>query len=112
MATTVTFVDSTSSSLAIDPSKFFGAKISATGTGGAVASTWYFEKTSGAATGQSNVILSITDHAKGNKQKRAFQAMANALGGHPRHGAVVKIANDITGVYSHKDILGITSINL
>lgn len=107
MATMVKFVDSTSAALAINPDKFRGAIIQAAGQ-----ITLDFEKTSGAATGTSLVTLNVTDGAAGIEQKRVFQALANALGGHPRHGSVVEIADDVDGKYIHPDITAISAVTL
>ena len=70
------------------------------------------QKTNGAATGTSLVTLNVTDGAAGVEQKRAFQALANALGGHPRHGSVVEIADDVDGKYIHRDITGVQAVTL
>ena len=112
MATMVKFVDSTSAGLAINPDKFRGAAITAAATAGTVAVTLDFEKTDGAATGTSLVTLLVTDGAAGVEQKRAFQALANALGGHPRHGSVVEIADVLAGKFIHPDITGIQAVTL
>ena len=92
MATMVKFVDSVTAGLAINPDKFRGAIIQ---TAGQI--TLDFEKTDGAA---------------GVEQKRVFQALANALGGHPRHGSVVEIADDVDGKYIHPDITGVQAVTL
>ena len=107
MATTVKFVNSVSSGLSINPDKFRGAIVQAAGQ-----ITLDFEKTNGAATGTSLVTLNVTDGAAGVEQKRAFQALANALGGHPRHGSVVEIADDVDGKYIHRDITGVHAVTL
>ena len=112
MATMVKFVDSTSAGLTINPDKFRGAAISAAASSDTVAVTLDFEKTNGAATGTSLVTLLVTDGAAGVEQKRAFQALANALGGHPRHGSVVEIADDVDGKYIHRDITGVQAVTL
>ena len=97
MATMVKFVDSTSAGLSINPDKFRGAAISAAASAGTVAVTLDFEKTNGAATGTSLVTLLVT---------------ANALGGHPRHGSVVEIADDVDGKYIHPDITAVSAVTL
>jgi hypothetical protein len=107
MATTVKFVDSLTSGLAINPDRFLGAVISAVGR-----MELNFSKTTGAATGTSLVDINVTDGVAGVEQKRVFQAIANALGGHPRHGAVVEVADDVAGAYIHPDITGIQAITL
>ena len=107
MATMVKFVNSTSSGLSINPDKFLGAIVQAAGQ-----ITLNFAKTDGAATGTSLVTLNVTDGAAGVEQKRAFQAIANALGGHPRHGSVVEIADDVDGKYIHRDITGVQAVTL
>ena len=112
MATMVKFVDSVTAGLAINPDKFRGAAISAAASAGTVAVTLDFEKTNGAATGTSLVTLLVTDGAAGVEQKRAFQALANALGGHPRHGSVVEIADDVDGKYIHPDITAVSAVTL
>ena len=88
MATTVKFVDSLTSGVSINPDRFLGAVISAAGR-----MELNFAKTNGAATGTTLVDINVTDGAAGVEQKRVFQAIANALGGHPRHGAVVEVAD-------------------
>lgn len=112
MATMVKFVDTVSAGLVINPNKLRGVAISGNASAGAVPVTLDFEKTNGAATGTSLVTISVTDGANGVEQKRAFQALANALGGHPRHGSVVEIADDISGKYIHPDITAITAVTL
>tara|TARA_R100000908_G_C3740242_1_gene137011 strand:- start:1090 stop:1413 length:324 start_codon:yes stop_codon:yes gene_type:complete len=107
MATTVKFVKDATNGLSINPGRFLGAIIQATGK--IVAN---FEKTTGATTGTSSVLLNVTDGAAGVEQKRVFQALANGMGGHPRHGAVVEIADDLSGAYIHEDITSIQSISL
>ena len=107
MATMVKFVDSVTAGLTINPDKFRGAIIQAAGQ-----ITLDFEKTNGAATGTSLVTLNVTDGAAGVEQKRAFQALANAMGGHPRHGAVVEVADVLTGKFIHRDITGVSAVNL
>ena len=107
MATMVKFVDSASAALAINPDKFRGAIVQ---TAGQI--TLDFEKTSGAATGTSLITLNVTDGADGVEQKRVFQALANSLGGHPRHGSVVEIADDVDGKYIHRDITGVEAVTL
>jgi len=107
MATMVKFVDSVTAGLTINPDKFRGAIVQAAGQ-----ITLDFEKTNGAATGTSLVTLLVTDGAAGVEQKRAFQALANALGGHPRHGSVVEIADDVDGKYIHRDITAISAVTL
>ena len=107
MATTVKFVKSVTAGLSINPEKFLGAVISAAGR-----MEVNFAKTNGAATGTSLVDLDVTDGAAGIEQKRAFQALANALGGHPRHGSVVEIADDVDGKYIHRDITGVQAVTL
>jgi hypothetical protein len=107
MATTVKFVDSLTSGVSINPDRFLGAVISAAGR-----MELNFAKTNGAATGTTLVDLNVTDGASGVEQKRVFQAVANALGGHPRHGAVVEVADDVAGTYIHPDITGIQAITL
>ena len=107
MATMVKFVDSVTAGLTINPDKFRGAIVQAAGQ-----ITLDFEKTNGAATGTSLVTLLVTDGAAGVEQKRAFQALANALGGHPRHGSVVEIADDVDGKYIHRDITGVQAVTL
>jgi len=103
----VKFVDSVTAGLAINPDKFRGAIIQAAGQ-----ITLDFEKTNGATTGTSLVTLNVTDGAAGVEQKRAFQALANAMGGHPRHGAVVEVADVLTGKFIHRDITGVSAVNL
>ena len=103
----VKFVDSVTAGLAINPDKFRGAIVQ---TAGQI--TLDFEKTNGASTGTSLVTLNVTDGDAGVEQKRVFQALANALGGHPRHGAVVEIADDVDGKYIHKDITGVQAVTL
>tara|TARA_Y100001937_G_C6930108_1_gene245627 strand:+ start:123 stop:446 length:324 start_codon:yes stop_codon:yes gene_type:complete len=107
MSTTIKFVKSATEGLAISPSKFAGAKIRAAGV-----MEVHFHKTTGGAAAFSEIELTITDGAAGIEQKRAFQALANALGGHPRHGAVVEVADVLTGKFIHRDITGITAVNL
>ena len=107
MATMVKFVDSVTAGLTINPYKFRGAIIQAAGQ-----ITLDFEKTTGAATGTSLVTLLVTDGAACVEQKRVFQALANALGGHPRYGAVVEVADDIDGKYIHPDITAISAVTL
>ena len=107
MATMVKLVKSVTAGLAINPDKFRGAIIQDAGT-----ITLDFEKTNGAATGTSLVTLNVTDGAAGVEQKRAFQALANALGGHPRHGSVVEIADDVDGKYIHPDITAVSAVTL
>ena len=70
-----------------------------------------FAKLTGTA-GTSVVTLNITDGAAGVEQKRAFQALANALGGHPRHGAVVEIADNLSGTTIHQNILSINAFTI
>ena len=103
----VKFVDSVTADLAINPDKFRGAIVQAAGQ-----ITLDFEKTNGAATGTSLVTINVTDGAASVKKKRAFQALANALGGHPRHGSVVEIADDVDGKYIHRDITGVQAVTL
>ena len=107
MSTTIKFVKSATEGLAISPSKFAGAKIN-----GAGVMEVHFHKTTGGAAAFSEIELSITDGAAGVEQKRAFQALANALGGHPRHGSVVEIADDVDGKYIHPDITGVQAVTL
>jgi len=107
MATMVKFVDTVSAGLTINPDKFRGAIVQA---GGQV--TLDFEKTTGAATGTSLVTLNMTNSTHGNEEKRVFQALANALGGHPRHGAIVQIADDVNGEFIHGDITGVQAVTL
>ncbi len=107
MATMVKFVKTASAALAIDPANFNGAVISAAGR-----MELDFTKTNGAATGTSLVDLNITDGAAGVEQKRVFQAIANAMGGHPRHGAVVEIADDLSGKYIHPDITSVQAVTV
>tara|TARA_R100001463_G_scaffold63958_1_gene117021 strand:+ start:30 stop:389 length:360 start_codon:yes stop_codon:yes gene_type:complete len=113
--TMVKFVDSTTAGLAINPAKLFGVAITGAAdavTAGTVEVTLNFEKTTGAATGTSLVTVLATDGAAGVEQKRVFQALANALGGHPRYGAVVEVADDIDGKYIHPDITAISAVTL
>ena len=115
MATMVKFVDSTSAGLAINPDKLRGVAISGAAdavTAGTVEVTLDFEKTNGASTGTSLVTVLATDGAAGIEQKRVFQALANALGGHPRHGSVVEIADDVDGKYIHPDITAISAVTV
>jgi uncharacterized protein (DUF1015 family) len=107
MSTTIKFVKSATEGLAISPSKFAGAKIN-----GAGVMEVHFHKTTGGAAAFSEIELSITDGAAGVEQKRAFQALANAMGGHPRHGAVVEVADVLTGKFIHRDITGVSAVNL
>jgi hypothetical protein len=107
MATTIKFVKSVTAGLSVSPERFLGAVISAAGR-----MEVNFAKTNGAATGTSLVDLNITDGAAGVEQKRAFQALANALGGHPRHGAVVEVVDDIAGTSIHPDILSLNTLTL
>tara|TARA_Y100001937_G_scaffold89618_1_gene121223 strand:+ start:1069 stop:1392 length:324 start_codon:yes stop_codon:yes gene_type:complete len=107
MATMVKFVKAADAALTINPANFNGAVISAAGR-----MELDFTKTNGAATGTSLVDLNITDGAAGVEQKRVFQAIANALGGHPRHGAVVEVADVLTGKFIHKDITGIQAVTV
>lgn len=107
MATTVKFVKSVTAGLSIDPSLFFGSVISDAGR-----MEVNFAKTNNAATGTSLVDLDITDGAAGVEQKRAFQALANALGGHPRHGAVVEVVDDINDKSIHRNILSLNTLTL
>lgn len=107
MATTLKVVKSATAGLAINPINFSGAVIAAAGR-----MEVNFEKTTGGAAGTTMVDLNITDGATGVEQKRVFQALANALGGHPRHGAVVELANALTGKFIHQDITGIQAVNL
>ena len=107
MATTVKFVKSVTAGLSINPDRFLGAVIS-----GAGRMEVNFAKTNGAATGTSLVDLDITDGAAGVEQKRVFQALANALGGHPRRGAVVEVVDDISGASIHPDILSLNTLTL
>ena len=107
MATMVKFVDSVTAGLTINPDKFRGAIVQAAGQ-----ITLDFEKTNGAATGTSLVTLNVTDGAAGVEQKRAFQALANAMGGHPREGVVAEIADVPAKKFIHRNITGITAINL
>mgnify|MGYP003129180340 FL=1 len=110
--TMVKFVDSVTAGLAINPAKLRGVAITAAASAGTVAVTLDFEKTTGAATGTSLVTLLVTDGAAGVEQKRAFQALANALGGHPRYGSVVEIADDVDGKYIHPDITAVSAVTL
>jgi hypothetical protein len=103
----VKFVDSVTAGLAINPDKFRGAIVQAAGQ-----ITLDFEKTNGASTGTSLVTVLATDGAAGIEQKRVFQALANALGGHPRHGSVVEIADDVDGKYIHPDITAISAVTV
>ena len=109
MSTILKFVLGTGSNqgLAISPSKFAGAKINGPGV-----MEVHFHKTTGGAAAFTEIELTITDGAKGIEQKRAFQAVANALGGHPRHGAVVEVADVPAKKFIHRNIIGITAINL
>jgi len=109
MATILKVVKSrqANSGLAINPINFSGAVISAAGR-----MEVNFEKTTGGASGTTMVDLNITNGATGVEQKRVFQALANALGGHPRHGAVVELANALTGKFIHQDITGVEAVNL
>lgn len=107
MATTVKFVKSVTAGLSINPEKFLGAVIS-----GAGRMEVNFAKTNGALTGTSLVDLDITDGAAGIEQKRAFQALANSLGGHPRHGSVVEIVDDISNTSIQRDILSLNTLTL
>ena len=107
MATMVKFVKSATAGLAIDPANFTGAVIS-----GAGRMELDFTKTNGAATGTSLVDLNITDGAAGIEQKRVFQAIANALGGHHRHGAIVEIADVLTSKFIHPDITGVQAVTV
>jgi len=107
MATMVKFVKSVTAGLTINPDKFLGSVISAAGR-----MELNFAKTNGAATGTSLVDINITDGAAGVEQKRVFQAIANSLGGHPRHGSVVEVADVLTGKFIHRDITGIQAVTL
>tara|TARA_R100000655_G_C2977902_1_gene191363 strand:+ start:114 stop:437 length:324 start_codon:yes stop_codon:yes gene_type:complete len=107
MATMVKFVKSATAALAIDPANFNGAVISAAGR-----MELDFTKTNGAATGTSLVDLNVTDGAAGVEQKRVFQAIANALGGHPRHGAVVEVADVLSSKFIHPDITGVQAVTV
>ena len=107
MATTIKFVKSLTEGLSINPDKFIGAVISGTGR-----MEGNFEATDGDADGTTLVDLNITDGANGVEQKRVFQALANAFGGHPRHGKVVGIVDDIAGTSIHPDILSINTLTL
>ena len=107
MATTIKFVKSLTAGLSVNPEKFLGAVVSAAGR-----MEVNFAKTSGAATGTSLVDLNITDGAAGVEQKRVFQAIANAMGGHPRHGAVVEVADVLTGKFIHPDITGVQAVTV
>jgi len=107
MATMVKFVDSVTAGLAINPDKFRGAIVQAAGR-----MELDFTKTNGAATGTSLVDLNITNGAAGVEQKRVFQAIANALGGHPRHGAVVEVADVLSSKFIHPDITGVQAVTV
>ena len=107
MATMVKFVKSLTAGLTINPANFNGAVISAAGR-----MELDFTKTNGAATGTSLVDLNITDGAAGVEQKRVFQAIANALGGHPRHGAVVEVADVLSSKFIHPDITGVQAVTV
>tara|TARA_R110000823_G_C15891153_1_gene496030 strand:+ start:110 stop:433 length:324 start_codon:yes stop_codon:yes gene_type:complete len=107
MATTLKVVKSATAGLSINPKKFSGAVISAAGR-----MELNFEKTTGGSAGTTLVDLNITDGATGVEQKRVFQAVANAMGGHPRHGAVVELANVLTGKFINKDITGVQAVTL
>ena len=107
MATTIKFVKSLTEGLSINPDKFIGAVISGTGR-----MEGNFEATDGDADGTTLVDLNITDGANGVEQKRVFQALANSLGGHPRHGSVVEIADDVDGKYIHPDITAISAVTV
>lgn len=107
MATMVRFVKTATAGLAINPDKFLGSVISAAGR-----MELNFAKTNGAATGTSLVDINITDGAAGVEQKRVFQAIANSLGGHPRHGSVVEVADATTGKFIHPDITGVQAVTL
>tara|TARA_R100001510_G_scaffold46117_1_gene42973 strand:- start:1069 stop:1392 length:324 start_codon:yes stop_codon:yes gene_type:complete len=107
MATIVRFVKSVTAGLSINPNLFLGAVISDAGR-----MEVNFEKTTNAATGTSLVDLDITDGANGVEQKRAFQALANALGGHPRHGAVVEVVDDINDTSIHRNIISLNTLTL
>ena len=112
MATMVKFVLTAGSALAINPNKLRGVAISGNASAGAVPVTLDFEKTNGAATGTSLITMSVTDGANGVEQKRVFQALANVLGGHPRHGSVIEIADELSGKYIHPDITAVTAVTL
>ena len=115
MATIVKFVKGASAGLSINPDKLRGVAISGNAdaqVAGTVEITLDFEKTSGAATGTTLVTLLATDDATGVKQKRVFQSLANALGGHPRHGSIVEIADDLDGKYINPDITAIHAVTL
>ncbi len=107
MATMVKFINAVDAGLVINPDKFLGAIVQAAGQ-----ITLNFAKTNGAATGTSLVTLNVTDGAAGVEQKRVFQALANSLGGHPRHGKLVEIADDVSGVFIHPDITGVQAVTL
>jgi len=107
MATMAKFVKAANAGLTINPDKFLGAVISA-----AARMELNFTKTNGAATGTTLVDINITDGAAGIEQKRVFQAIANSLGGHPRHGLVVEIAYALTGKFIHPDITGVQAVTL
>tara|TARA_R100001015_G_C4609364_1_gene164647 strand:- start:1110 stop:1424 length:315 start_codon:yes stop_codon:yes gene_type:complete len=104
MATMVKFIDTASAGLTIDPARLQRVFVHDTGQ-----VRLNFSKYDGSTT---FVTLTVTDGAEGVEQKRAFQALANALGGHPRHGAVVEIADDVDGKYIHRDITGVAAISL
>mgnify|MGYP003681430673 CR=1 FL=1 len=107
MATMAKFVLSLTAGLTINPDKFLGTKILSAGN-----MEVNFAKTNGATTGSSLVTLSITDGADGNEQKRVFQAVANSLGGHPRHGSIVEVADVLSSKFIHSDITGIAAVTL
>ena len=107
MATMAKFVLSLTAGLTINPNKFLGTKILSGGN-----MEVNFAKTNGAATGSSLVTLSITNGTHGNEEKRAFQALANSLGGHPRHGSVVEVADVLSTKFIHRDITGIAAVTL
>ncbi len=109
MSTTLKFVLGTGSNeaLAIKADEFGGAKIIGPGVLAA-----QFHKTTGGAASKTEVQLTVTDGAAGVEQKRAFQALANAMGGHPREGVVAEIADVPAKKFIHTNITGITAINL
>jgi hypothetical protein len=107
MATMVKFINAVDAGLVINPDKFLGAIVQAAGQ-----ITLNFAKTNGAATGTSLVTLNVTDGAAEVEQKRVFQALANSLGGHPRHGTLVEIADDVSKVFIHPDITGVQAVTL
>ena len=107
MATTLRFVKSVTAGLSINPDQFLGAVISDAGR-----MEVNFVKTNGAATGTTLVDLDVTDHAHGLAQKRVMQALANSFGGHPRHGNVVEIVDDINNTSIHTDILSLNTLTL